>query len=304
MRARALLLLIPATFVLLWASGFIVARLVLPSAEPMTFLAVRFAIAAAILAAAAVAARAPWPPTRRAWSDAAVSGLLLHGGYLGGVFWALAHGLPTGISALVVSTQPLLTALVARPLLGEHVSGGRWLGVVIGLSGAATVLAPKLVGLEPYPPAALGGVTIALLCITAGTIWHKRHGTAGDLRSATAVQFAAAAALMLLAALAAESGRLEPTPEFWFGLAYSVGALSIGAVALLLIMIRRGAVVQVASLLFLVPPITAIMGYLAFGERLTAAQLVGMVLTTIGVALASRPEPAPPSPSEIEPPSR
>jgi drug/metabolite transporter (DMT)-like permease len=281
-------LIVPATFVLLWSTGFVTARLVAPHAEPLTFLTIRFVLAAAILAGAALAAGAAWPATARGWRDAAIAGALLHGVYLGGVFWAVSQGLPAGISALIAGTQPIVTALLARPLLRERVSARQWAGIGCGMLGVTLVLAPRLGGSTGYPTAALAVSIASTLAITLGTVWQKRTGTSLDLRSGTAIQFAGAALVVLVAALATETGRIEPVPAFWLGLGWSVFGMSIGAIALLLLMIRRGAVVGVASLLFLVPPMTALMSYGLFGETLATIQLVGMALAAIGVALASR----------------
>ena len=281
-------ILIPAAFVVIWATGFVVARLVAPHTEPLIFLVIRFTLAALLLGAAALAVGAPWPSGRREWRDALVSGVLLHGIYLGGVFWAVRHGMSAGISALIAGAQPLLVALLARPILREHVSARRWAGVLTGLLGIALVLSPRLAGADAFPPSTLVVSFLSLFGFTAGTIWQKRTGGAADLRSGTAVQFAAAAAFVLVGSIATEPMRIDPVPAFWFGLFWSVVAMSIGAVALLLVMIRRGAVVAVSSLLFLVPPVSALMGYAFFGETLTAIQIVGMALAALGVALAAR----------------
>lgn len=279
---------IPLLFVAIWATGFVMARLVAPHAEPMTFLALRFGAAAAILSAVALIARAPWPRTSRAWLDAIGIGLLLQGVYLGGVFWAVKHGLPAGVSALVVSMQPLLTALVAWPLLGEHVSTRQRIGVGIGALGVALVLAPKLGGPGGYPPSTMLAACLSLVTITLATIWQKRAGGQLDMRTGMAVQFGASALLMLAAALATETMQIDPAPAFWIGLLWAVFGLSIGAVFLLLLMIHRGAVVGVAAWLFLVPPVSALMSFALFGEALTAVQLTGMAVATAGVALATR----------------
>lgn len=289
MPARTLASLVaPAAFVVLWATGFVVARLVAPYSDPLLFLAVRFPLAAVILAAAALAAGAAWPRDGRGWRNALIAGVLLHGVYLGGVFWAVANGLPAGISALIAGAQPLLVALLARPVLGEHVSGRRWLGVVLGFAGIALVLGPRLGGAAAYPPVTLLMSFISLAGITAGTIWQKRTGGRLDLRSGTAIQFAGAAVVAAAGAVALGESRLVPTLPLLAGLAWSTLVLSIGAIALLLYMLRGGAVVAVSSLLFLVPPVSALMGFALFGETLNPLQLAGMAVAMSGVALAAR----------------
>lgn len=279
---------IPLLFVVVWATGFVTARLVAPHVEPMTFLMLRFVGTAAVLALLALAMRAPWPRGARDWRNAIGIGLLLQAIYLGGVFWAVRHGLPAGVTSLVVSMQPLLTALVAGPLLGERVPTIRRIGIAIGFVGVALVLAPKLAGSGSYPAPALAAVILSLVAITLATIWQKRAGTGVDMRTGLVIQYGASAILMLAMAVATETMTVDATPEFWLGLLWAIFGLSIGAVFLLLLMIKRGAVVGVAAWLFLVPPVAALMSFGLFGETLTAVQIAGMVVATSGVALATR----------------
>ena len=288
MRGRLEPILIPGAFVVIWATGFVMARLVAPHTEPLIFLTVRFTISGLLLAGAALAAGAGWPHGIRAWRDALIAGILLHGIYLGGVFWAVRHGLPAGISALIVGAQPLLVALLARPLLGEYVSTRRWAGVAAGLIGIALVLGPKLGGAGSYPGVTVAVCLLSLVAITAGTLWQKRTGGKLDLRSGTAVQYLGASLVVLAGTLLTEDMRMDFTPPLLFGLAWSVFALSIGAIALLLLMLRRGAAVGVSSLMFLVPPVSALMSFLLFGETLTGVQLVGMAVAAAGVGVAAR----------------
>ncbi len=288
MRRRLDHVLVPGAFVLLWATGFVVARLVALYTEPLIFLAVRFALAAVILGVAALLGGALWPIGMRGWRNALIAGILLHGVYLGGVFWAIRHGMPAGISALIAGAQPLFVALLARPLLGEYVSPRRWLGVVAGFVGMALVLGPKIGGAGGYPAATLVMSIISLAAITAGTLWQKRTGGLLDLRSGTAIQYIGAALVVFAGSLATEEMRMDFAPPLLFGLAWSTLVLSIGAIALLFVMLRRGAAVGVSSLMFLVPPVSALMGFALFGETLTAIQLVGMALAALGVAVAAR----------------
>jgi drug/metabolite transporter (DMT)-like permease len=278
----------PPLFVLIWATGFIVARLVAPHADPLHFLSLRYALAVAVLALVALAVRAPWPATRRAWGAGLLAGVLLHGGYLGGVFWAVKHGLPAGIAALVAGLQPLVTGMLVGPLLGERVSPRRWLGIAVGFCGALLVVAPRLGGAEGFPPLSLLVCFLGVISITLGTIWQKRTAVSADLRTNTVVQYLGAFAVTLPVALLLEEGRLDPTPAFLVGLAWAVVGLSIGAIGLLLVLIRRGAVAGVAALLYLVPPVSALMAYGLFGETLSPVQILGMGIAALGVAIASR----------------
>ncbi|HEV2559530.1 MAG TPA: DMT family transporter [Microvirga sp.] len=280
--------LAPPLFVMIWATGFIVARLVAPHAEPLTFLFIRYVLATLVLAILATALCAPWPRTRVGWRDALVAGILLHGLYLGAVFWAVRHGLPAGIAALVAGLQPLATGLLVGPLLGERVSRLRWTGIGVGFLGALLVVAPKVGAADGFPPVPLLVCVLGMIAITFGTVWQKRTGGAADMRTNAAVQYIGAAAVTLPLALLTESGTIEPVPAFWIGLAWAVFGLSIGAIGLLLFLIRRGAVAGVAALLYLVPPVSALMAYLLFGETLSLLQIGGMAVAAAGVALASR----------------
>jgi drug/metabolite transporter (DMT)-like permease len=279
----------PLLFVLFWSTGFIVARLVAPHSDPLTFLCARYICAIALLAGFAVLQGAPWPRNAREIAVLAVAGVLLHGIYLGGVFWAVKHGLPAGIAGLLAGLQPLLTAAVAGPLLGERVGLSRWVGVLLGFLGAALVLGPKMGGgVGDIPPLALISGGMAVLAFTAGTIWQKRTGLKMDLRTGNVVQFTAALIPTAIVAWFVEEGRFDFAPELLIGLFWSVVVGSIGSVMLLLVMIRRGAVVKTAALLYLVPPVTAVMAWLLFGETFNAVQMGGMVLAAAGVALATR----------------
>jgi drug/metabolite transporter (DMT)-like permease len=285
--------LIPALFVFLWATGFIGARYAMPWAEPFSFLAVRFVLAFIILAVAAVLLGA----RRLGWRDvlyAGIAGALMHGVYLGGVFWAIHRGLPAGLSALIVGLQPLITALMAGGLLGERILPRHWAGLAAGLAGVVIVLAPKLGAIE-------GGVTwatliasfVAVVGMSAGTVWQKRFLTGSDLIAGTCWQYAGGALVMIVLSFAFETGSFTLNGELIFAMAWLVLVLSIGAIALLMVMIRDGEVSKVASLFYLVPAVTALIAWALFGEELTLVQIGGMALATFGVALATRRSPAP-----------
>ena len=279
--------LIPLLFVFIWSTGFIVARLVAPHAEPLTFLMLRYALSIAVFTALAVSARAPWPSGLRAWLNAAVAGVLMQAMYLGGVFWSVRHGLPASIAALVGGLQPLLTAVLAWRLLGERVSPRRWLGIVAGLVGAMLVLAPRAAAASA-PLVPVGICLAGMAALTLGTIWQKRAAGSADLRTNAAVQFIAAAAVTAPFAYGLEHRGFDFSLAAVAGLLCSVLGLSVGAISLLLLLIRRGAVAGVASLFFLVPPVTALLAFAAFGEHLAPLQVAGMALAATGVGLASR----------------
>jgi drug/metabolite transporter (DMT)-like permease len=283
----------PVVFVLLWSTGFVGAKYGLPYAEPFTFLALRLALAGALLAALTGVLRAAWPTGRAQVGRAGVAGLLLHAGYLGGVFFAIDAGLPAGVAAVVTSLQPVLTAALAARLLGERLVAVQWLGLALGVGGVALVLAPGLVAAAgeegAFPPVGVAACLLALLCGTSGTLWQKQHGDDIPLLSGTVVQYAAAALALVAVAGLTESMRIEWTAEFVLALVWLVVPLSIGAVLLLLFLLRRGSASGVSSLLFLVPPATAVEAHLLFGEDLPLLSVAGVVVTTVGVALVLRP---------------
>ncbi len=277
----------PALFVVLWSTGFVGAKFGLPYAEPVTFMWYRYAIVSLLLGGFVVAVRAPWPREPMAYLHLAVSGLLLHGVYIGGVFVAIAHGMSSGIAALIVGVQPLLTATLVGPLLGETLSARQWAGFVVGFAGLALTVY-KTFDLGALPLFGLVTCLFALLAITFGTIYQKRHTAGIDNRVGALVQFMATAVVAGIVSSVFETGDVEWHPRFIFALAWLCCALSLGAISILWIMIRRGAAARVASLFYLVPPVTAIEGYLLFGETLHATQMIGIATTAVGVALINR----------------
>jgi drug/metabolite transporter (DMT)-like permease len=278
--------LMPALFVLLWSTGFIGARLGLPHAEPMTFLSLRFAFTILLLGLAALAAGTRWPRRPVDWGHLAVAGFLMHAVYLGGVFVAIRLGLEAGLSALIVSVQPLLVATLAQPLLGERPGWRTWIGLALGLCGVALVLARKL-GVGADDVLGVLACLAALLGITLGTLYQKRFCAGHDLRTGNLIQFLSALAACGLAAFAFETRAVDWTPALIFALAWLVLVLSLGAITLLYLLLRRGAASRVASLFFLVPPVTALIAWPLFGERLGVLELLGMALTVAGVALVN-----------------
>ncbi len=277
----------PAVFVFLWSTGFIGAKFGLPFAEPFSFLAVRMAVVAVLLILIALAFKAPWPKDLRSVFHVAVAGLLVQGAYLGGVFAAIDAGLSAGLSALIVGLQPALTACVVGPLLNERVTPRQWLGVLLGFVGVVLVVANRIeVGAGAWT--GIGLAAIALLGITAGTLYQKRFCADMDLRSGSAIQFSVTCLAMTGLAFALESRDIQWTGEFIFAVAWLVVVLSLGAVTLLYILIKRGAAAKVASLFYLVPPVTALMAFFLFDERLGAQELIGMGIVVAGVSLVTR----------------
>jgi drug/metabolite transporter (DMT)-like permease len=275
-------------FVLLWSTGFIGAKYGLPYAEPATFLILRFALVALALAAWVVLARRPWPTWRQA-REAAVIGVLLQAVYLGGVYQAISMGTEAGVSALIVGLQPVLTALIARQFLGERLSAVQWGGIGLGCLGVALVVLRKL-------EAGIGDFHGVLFClaslaaISVASTLQKRQGASHPVRSSTLVQFLAAIAFLVPFSLIFETRQVIWSTEFSLTLAWLVVVMSLGALSLLLYLIRRGAASVVASLFFLVPPTTALMAWPLFGETLGPVEIGGVLVTTLGVLMVNRPD--------------
>ncbi|MDP1611087.1 MAG: DMT family transporter [Sulfuritalea sp.] len=277
---------VPLLFVLLWSTGFIGAKLGLPHADPLSFLLVRYLFVLSLMTLIALAMRAPWPRDARQWFHIGVAGLLVHAIYLGGVFVSIAKGLPAGVASLVVGIQPLLTAVGAGWLLNETVLKRQWIGLVLGFVGVALVVSGKLgsgFGLDALWPA-----LAALAGITAGTLYQKRFCPSFDWRTGAIAQFLPTAVATGMVVGLSDSYRVDWVPEFIFALSWLVLVLSLGAVSLLNLLIRRGSAVNLASLFYLVPPTTALMAWALFDERLAGMALVGMALAVWGVYLARK----------------
>ena len=275
----------PGVFVVLWASGFIGAKLGLPYAEPLTFLALRMFGVVVLLGLFMLIAGANWPG-REGALDSYVTGVLMHALYLGGVYISIANGLPAALSALVVGLQPLLTSTIANRLLGERVVPRQWIGLVLGLAGVYLVVQDKATVGAATPLAWIAAI-VALVAITVGTVYQKRFGSGIDWRPAMFIQYATAGILFALAAMAFETRTVRWTPEFLFALGWLVVVLSFGAVWLLYFLIRRVAATRVVSLFYLTPPVTALMAWSLFGERLAPLAIVGMAVCVVGVFLVN-----------------
>jgi drug/metabolite transporter (DMT)-like permease len=276
--------LVPSFFVFLWSTGFIVAKFGLPYAPPLTFLLLRCLGVLVVLVPIVLISGAPWPRGRI--KHVAVAGLLLQAGYLGGVWCAIKIGMPAGLSALIVGMQPILTAFAA-PLIGEKVIGRQWLGLAFGIGGVGLVVANKisLIGLSWH---SIALCLLALVSITVGTLYQKRHCPQFDLRTGTLIQFAASLVVVLPLAVAFEQftpalQTVQWTPRFVGALLWSILALSIGAIFLLFALIRKSAATSVTSLLYLTPPTTALMAWIMFGEAFSLTGAAGMLLAVIGV---------------------
>lgn len=292
MNQTLFLRLAPAVFVLLWSTGWLAARAAMPYSEPLTFLTLRYVLAALVLAAICAATSVEWPRDRKLIRHALISGIPLHAMYFAGVWWSVMHGLPVAISGLISALQPILTALLAPYLADEKITRSQWTGVVLGFTGIVMVLSPALAAL---PPGKLGDVLLPLavnvggmIGATLGTFYSKRFVTAGDLRAITVLQNVGAAAVTLPLAWATETMHVTWNLQVLLTLAWVVFGMSIGAVGLLLLLIRQGAVSRAAALIYLMPPLVALQAVFILDETLSVAQMIGMGVTAVGVALAAR----------------
>ena len=277
----------PGLFVVLWSTGFIGMKLGAPFAEPFTFMGLRMLLVIAILLVIIATTRAPWPRNPGAFGHIAVAGLLVHATYLCGMLFAIQMQLPLGFVALIAGLQPILTAVFANLFLHEKLNGRQWAGMALGLSGVVMVVASKYsLGTSNWP--ALGAVGIGLLGITFGTLYQKRFCANMDLRTGGVIQYAATCLMLWVLAFATETREVQWTGQFVFALFWLSIVLSLGAIGLLYLLIRRGAASKVASLFFLTPSVTAVMAYALFGEALGWLAVAGLLVTAAGVALVMR----------------
>lgn len=282
----------PALFVFLWSTGWVTARYATHYAGPLTFLCLRYAAAGLLFLAVARAYGASFPRGRRAVGHAVISGMLLHGIYLGMVWWAVGQGVPAAISGIIAGLQPLMTGLAAPLVLGERLGRMQKAGLVLGFSGVAIAVFPRMLALDAgasaIPAFAVMVNIIGMTAVTAGTLYQKRYLQSGDLRAIGALQYAGAIAVTLPFALMLEDMHVDWSIGFWLTLFWAVIGISMGAVALLLYLIRLGQVSRAASLIYLVPPLAAVEAALLFGEALSGAMVAGTVVSVAGVWLANR----------------
>jgi drug/metabolite transporter (DMT)-like permease len=280
--------LAPAIFVLLWSTGWISARYIVGTVEPLTFLVWRFALSALVLILLLRIAGVAWPSSRRELGHMLVAGVMIQAMYLGSVWWAVAHGVPAGLSGLIAALQPIFTALLAPSLAGERISGRQWGGIALCVAGIALVLSPKLIGLAPgtFDQSALPIAIniVGMLALSLGSFYQKRFIPTANLLTSTAFQNVGGCLAILPVAAATETLTMRWTPVTSAVMAWSIVGLSIGATTLFFWMMRRGAVTRATSLIYLVPPTVAVQAYLLFGEQMTPIQIAGLIITVVGVA--------------------
>lgn len=283
---RLLVLAIPPLFVFLWSTGFVSARFVMPYATPFAFLSLRYALTIILVGGYCLLIGANWPKGRSFWIAFGI-GALIHAGYLGSVFFVVKQGFPSGFAGLIVGLQPLMTAVLAGFILGERVSFRQWVGLGVGLVGVSLVLGPRIVG---FGVELIGFAAIVLLGVAGfslGTVLQKRFAGVKDLATGTTVQYIGALVASLPIVFLFEGWHFTWNLELVLGLSWAVLVLSVGAVFLLMIMIRAGELARVASLFYMVPGVTALLAYILFGEQLNWLQIFGIFVTSAGVALAT-----------------
>lgn len=281
--------LAPAIFVLLWSTGWVVAKYAAFFADPLTFLALRYSLAILLFIGFCAATGARWPRSWNVIGHAIVSGILLHGLYLGAVWWAIGEGVPAAISGIIAGLQPLMTAAVAPFLISENLSRQQRLGLMLGFSGIALAVLPKVLAIDNeihLLPVVIN--VLGMGAVTYGTLYQKQHLQTGDIRAIAALQYVGALIVTLPLALMLEEMQVTWNLELVAALAWSVLGLSMGAIALLLYLIRRGQVSRAASLIYLVPPLAAVQAALFFGEALTWPMIIGTFIAVAGVYLTNR----------------
>jgi drug/metabolite transporter (DMT)-like permease len=281
----------PVLFVFLWSTGFVGAKYIVPYAEPFTFLTIRYFLAALILFAIAYAFKQPLKLNKEQFKASFAVGILLHVIYIGGVFYAVSLGVSAGISAVIVSIQPVLVSLLAVPLLGERLRWVQVVGLFLGVAGIALLLLPKVFQGDYTASASIVGIVIcviALLGTSGGYLVQKKLGGEIPFLSGTGAQYAISAIAFAILSVATEDQIIQWVPEFFFGLAWIVFMLSIASIVLLYGMLRTGSASKVSSLYYLVPPVAAIQAYFLFDEVIGLVGIIGMAFAGLGVVLVMR----------------
>ncbi len=278
----------PLIFVFLWSSAFITGKVIVEDSSPIAALCFRFAIVTfGFFFYSLIAKQKIFHPIAET-SKAMATGILFHGIYLGGCWFSLSKGMPAGIVALIVTLQPILTSLLAGPLLGERVTWRQWIGIILGFGGTLLVLG--IDALEAFPMIALTASCVALLAITAGTLWQKKLSMDMPLSVNNIYQSFSASIFLLILSFSLESPFINFTTSFVLAMAWQIIAVSFGAFTILMFLIKKGSASKTSALFFLIPPVSAVMGWLFVEETLTTYDLIGLCIATFGVYIATRKE--------------
>jgi len=282
---RRLVALAPWIFVLIWSSGFVVAKYAFSSGDPLYFLAIRLIAAALILFAIALAMRAPIKISRSDFLSSLLIGVCLHALYLAGVWYAIGLGAPAGLSSVITSMQPVLVSVIAVQLLSEPLSRKQQVGLVLGFIGVVFVILPKMSDTSGFSFTSLSLLTLALLGSTVGTLLQKKIGRSIPILIGTTYQFAISGVVLLLVSILMGATDFHLTRSGFFAMVWAVGVTSIAALLLFFWLLNRGTAAKVSSLFYLVPPIAVLETYILFGEKINAQGFIGIAMTTLGVAL-------------------
>lgn len=280
-------LLLPTIFIILWSSGYVAGKIGLPYAGPFTLIFLRFSVAALVLLVVALVTHAPWPKTLTEWKHIAVVGVLIQALQFSGLYSGMSMGVSAGVSAVIVGLMPILTTIGAVHFLGERVSRTQIIGLGIGLAGVALVVWNKI-HIDGGSLMGYGAVLLALLGISIGTLYQKKYCTGMDLRTGGFIQLSVATAIVGAIGYLREGLAVHWTPELvgsslWLSLVNSIGAISV-----LFLMVRRGEASRVATLFYLIPSVTALMGFAVLNETLAPLQIAGFLISASGVYLATR----------------
>ena len=278
----------PLIFVFLWSSAFITGKVIVEDSSPIAALCFRFSLVTfGFFLYSLIAKQKIFHPIAET-SKAMATGILFHGIYLGGCWFSFSKGMPAGIVALIVTLQPILTSLLAGPLLGERVTWRQWIGIVLGFGGTLLVLGIDV--LEAFPMIALIASCVALLAITAGTLWQKKLSMEMPLSVNNIYQSFSASIFLLILSFSLESPFINFTTSFVLAMAWQIIAVSFGAFTILMFLIKKGSASKTSALFFLIPPVSAVMGWLFVEETLTTYDLIGLCIATFGVYIATRKE--------------
>ena len=277
---------LPLIFVLLWSSAFITTKPIVNNSDPFSALAIRFLLVAIGFFLYSIYTNKKIFFNKKIILETIFTGVLLHGFYLGGVFFSISRGLPAGITALIVTLQPVLTNLLAGPLLKEHISWKQWVGTLLGLTGAVLVL-----GFDVGTTLPLAGViasVISLIAITSATIWQKKLTNEIPLAVSNMYQFLGGFVFHLLIIIFLTDPFVEFSQTFLFAMGYQILVVSFGAYTILMYLIKNNCVSKTVSVFFLIPPVSALIAFIFLNESLTNIDLIGFLIVSTGVYIATR----------------
>ena len=276
----------PFIFILLWSSAFITTKPIIDNSDPFAALAFRFALVALGFLVFSIYSKEKILISRKNFFESFLSGVLFHGFYLGGVFYSISIGMPTGIAALIVTLQPILTNALSGPILNEKVSKKQWIGVLLGFSGAAIVLGFDIG--SKIPTAGLFATIIALLAITFSTLWQKKLSNNLPLSVSNMNQALGGCIFHLVIIILFAKPYIDFSQTFIIAMSHQIFLVSFGAFTILMYLIKNNSASKTVSIFFLIPATSAFMAWLFLNENLTALDLLGFLITTIGVYIATR----------------